>query len=181
MKTWRLQCSVGSYKLGWSSRIFQSLCWLFSIQLSQLINHTLLPLRSCCLWLRQSLSVVASSCLCCWMIFLSALSSSCCCFWRNSCSWRKDRWWLEKEHLRKTPAERHCTTEAHCQREGITSTETVSKVAIMGSAEWMGLATIIAWWTRQWTVFLPLSHINPAHLAQLVLSNRRSVFSYFYG
>lgn len=47
------------------------------------------PRSSCCLWLRQSLSMVASSCLCCWMIFFRAVSRSCCCFWRNSCSWTR--------------------------------------------------------------------------------------------
>lgn len=48
------------------------------------------PLISCCLWLRQSRSMVAISSLCCWMIFFRALSSSCCCFCRNSCSCGKD-------------------------------------------------------------------------------------------
>lgn len=57
-----------------------------------------LPRRSCCLWLRQSLSTVASSCLCCWMIFFRALSRSCCCFCRNSCSWTKNDKW-HKNHF----------------------------------------------------------------------------------
>lgn len=48
-----------------------------------------LPLSSCCLWLRQSLSIVAISSLCCWMIFFRAPSRSCCCFCRNSCSCRR--------------------------------------------------------------------------------------------
>lgn len=50
-----------------------------------------LPLRSCCLWLRQSFSIVAISSLCCWMIFFRAPSRSCCCFCRNSCSCASQR------------------------------------------------------------------------------------------
>lgn len=62
--------------------------WTTVILTLPLIHSHLSPLMSCCLWLRQSLSIVAISSLCCWMIFFRAPSSSCCCFCRNSCSWR---------------------------------------------------------------------------------------------
>lgn len=55
--------------------------------ISSVMPSHLLPLSSCCLWLRQSLSIVAISSLCCWIIFFRAPSRSCCCFCRNSCSW----------------------------------------------------------------------------------------------
>lgn len=93
------------------------------------IHHVLhlLPLSSCCLWLRQSLSIVAISSLCCWMIFFRAPSRSCCCFCRNSCSWG-----VGEKNNKKQPED--TITQKRQQREGQHSKMSHGKMHLVSTA-----------------------------------------------
>lgn len=93
------------------------------------IRHVLhlLPLSSCCLWLRQSLSIVAISSLCCWMIFFRSPSRSCCCFCRNSCSWG-----VGEKNSKKPPED--TITQKRQQREGQHSKMSHGKMHLVSTA-----------------------------------------------
>ena len=89
--------------------------------------------------------MVATSILCCWMIFFSAPSNSCCCFCRNSCSCRshgeeeeerrgsegtkggsntghfikrRQKVYIKRYRRRATRNERHLVPERQTDREG---------------------------------------------------------------